>query len=336
MAKKIQFPAVSVVIPTFNSEKTLDRCLRLVRSQKYPSPIEIVLGDGGSTDTTLAIAKKHKAKVIKIPPSEQRSEYNRGVAFNAAKNEFVLVIDHDNFLPYQTWLQDMVTPLLNHPKMVATETSYYHYDKKYSLIDRYFALYGTSEPLPYYLGKADRMPQTSKNWSLLGKAQDMGKYYLVHFENDPRKIPTIGTNGCLMRKSILMKYADVRPDHHYPIDVMVDVIKKGHNEFGFVKNSIIHLTNERGVWSFFLRRFRFVTKYYFQEHAKRRYSVFMKGDEKKLLLYLFYTVTIVKPLYDATRGFMKIPDPAWFLQPVMCLVTTVMYSFATIKRKFSL
>ena len=96
------------------------------------------------------------------------------------------------------------------------------------------------------------------------------------------------------------------------------------------------MTNERGVASFFLRRYRFVVKYHLQEHSKRRYSVFMKGDEVKLLLYLFYTVTIVKPLYDATRGFIKIPDPAWFLQPVMCLVTTFIYGFAFIKRRLSL
>lgn len=335
MAKKF-FPSVSVVIATFNSAKTLDRCLRMVQLQNYPSAIEIILGDGGSTDNTTSIAKKYKAKIISIPVDKQNSEYNRGVAFNAAKNELVLIIDHDNFLPHKNWLQQMAIPLMENPNMVATETCYYHYDKKYSLIDRYFALYGTSEPIPYYLGKADRMPQTSKQWSLLGKSEDKGDYYVVHFAKDSRKIPTIGTNGCLMRKSILMRYADVKPDHHYPIDVMVDVIKKGHNEFGFVKNSIIHLTNERGVLSFFLRRYKFVTKYHFQDQAKRRYSVFMKGDEMKLLLFLFYSVTLVKPLYDATRGFIKIPDVAWFLQPVMCLATTFLYGFAIIKRRLAL
>lgn len=330
----MKYPSVSVVIATYNSGRTLDRCLRLVRSQEYPAPIEIILGDGGSTDNTRKIAQKYQAKVMKIPSEKQHSEYNRGVAFNIAKNELVLIIDHDNFLPYKDWLKDMAKPLIENPKMVATETAYYHYDRSYSLIDRYFALYGTSEPIPFYLGKADRMSQISKKWSLLGKSKDMGDYYLVHFAKDPRKIPTIGTNGCLMRRKILMQNAQIDPEHHYPIDVMVDVIKKGHNEFGFVKNSIIHLTNERGVISFFLRRYKFVAKYHFQENSKRRYSVFMKGDETKLLLYLFYTITIVKPLYDAVRGFIKISDPAWFLLPLMCFITTGIYSFVTIKNKF--
>ena len=74
----------------------------------------------------------------------------------------------------------------------------------------------------------------------------------------------------------------------------------------------------------------------FKSMKKRRYSVFMKGDEVKLVLYLLYTITLIKPLYDATRGFLKIPDPAWFLQPVMCWITTLMYSYATIKRRLSL
>src|SRR3990167_5934042 len=107
MDKAIKFPTVSVVIPTFNSGKTLDRCLRLVRSQTYSSTIEIILGDGGSTDNTLEIAKKYKAKVINIPKEKQHAEYNRGVAFNSAKGELVLILDHDNFLPDRSWIRDM-------------------------------------------------------------------------------------------------------------------------------------------------------------------------------------------------------------------------------------
>lgn len=334
MEQKLKrLPTISVAIATFNSGKTIDRCLRLVREQNYPQgKIEIILGDGGSLDETFKIAKKYKAKFIAIPPEKQHAEYNRGVAYNKATGELVLILDHDNFLPYKNWLKDMVDPLLENPDMVATNTCYYHYDKSYNLMDRYFALFGTSEPLPYYLHKADRMPQTAKKWVLTGQAKDMGNYYLVKFEKDPRKFPSIGTNGCLMRRKVVNKYADVRAEYHYPIDVLFDVIQNGGpDEFGFVKNSIIHLTHSRGFPEFLKRRKRFVEQYHFADRQKRRWSVVMPGDEVGVILFVFYSLTFIRPFIDALIGFIAIADIAWFVHPIMCFGTTIMYGYSTIK-----
>ncbi|HEV2339134.1 MAG TPA: glycosyltransferase family 2 protein [Patescibacteria group bacterium] len=328
---------ISVIIPTYNSEKTLGKCLTAIRNQDYPqNKIEIILGDGGSTDNTKKIAKEFRAKVISVPTHKQNAEFNRGVAYNTARGELVLVVDHDNFLPNKKWLQEMIVPLNENPNMVATTTCYYHYNRSYGLLDRYFALFGTSEPLPYYLHKADRMPQTAKKWVLTGKAEDKGRYYLVHFEKDPRKIPSVGTNGCLMRRDIVNKFADIRPEYHYPIDVMVDVIQKGHNEFGFVKNSIIHLTGSRGILSFLRRRILFVEQYAIAEKSKRRWGVYMKGDNYELLKFVFYSITFIKPLWDSCRGFAQIADVAWFLQPIMCIGTTFFYGYIVFKAKFKL
>lgn len=330
--KKQQLPSISVVTATYNSGKVLDECLRAVRSQDYPQDkIEIILGDGGSTDNTLGIAKKYNAKVIKIPKDKQHAEYNRGVAFNRAKNELVLILDHDNFISYKTWLKDMVAPLLESPKMVATETAYYGYSRCHKLMDRYCALFGISEPVPFYMGKADRLPYFAKTWINLGDAVDKGDYFLVEFEKDPRKIPTIGTNGCLMRRELVMKNADVRPEYHYPIDVMVDVIKNGHNQFGFIKKSLVHLTNYGGFWPYLKRRIKFIEEYHFQHASRRRYSVFMKGDEWQLVRYVVYSLTIVKPTLDAIKGYMVINDIAWFVNPLLCFTTTMIYGYITIK-----
>lgn len=329
-------PTITVVTPTYNSGKTIDKCLQSVREQDYPQEkIEIVLGDGGSVDNTLKIAAKYKAKVISIPKEKQHAEYNRGVAFNEAEGDLVLILDHDNFLPYNTWLRDMVKPLLGNPNMVTTNTCYYHYSRSYGLMDRYYALFGTNEPLPYYLKKADRMPQTAKKWRLTGKSKDMGEYYLVEFEKDPRKFPSIGTNGCLMRKKLVTSNADIRPEFHYPIDVLFDVVKNGHNQFGFVKNSIIHLTHSSGFFEFMKRRKRFVEHYHFQDMSRRRWSVVMPGDEPRVILFIIFSLSIVMPLFDSLRGFLKIRDIAWFVHPLMCVGTTFIYGYVTIKHKLT-
>jgi glycosyltransferase involved in cell wall biosynthesis len=56
-------PLVSVVIPTFNSERFLERCLRSVKAQSY-SNIETIVVDNYSTDGTREIAQSQGARVI--------------------------------------------------------------------------------------------------------------------------------------------------------------------------------------------------------------------------------------------------------------------------------
>ena len=52
---------VSVIIPCYNGEQFIDRCLNSVVSQDYPS-IEIIIVNDGSTDTSLNILQKYAKK----------------------------------------------------------------------------------------------------------------------------------------------------------------------------------------------------------------------------------------------------------------------------------
>ena len=82
--------SVSVVMATYNSQRTIKKALESVRNQNYPQKmIEIVIADGGSTDKTLSIAKKYKVRIIHVPKELQNAEYNKGLAVNAAKNDIL-------------------------------------------------------------------------------------------------------------------------------------------------------------------------------------------------------------------------------------------------------
>lgn len=335
MAKKINpknLPTISIVTASYDGALiTLEKCLKIVRSQNYPQKnIEIVLGHGGSEKVIKPIAKKYKARYVLIAEAKQNAEYNRGVALNLARNELILILDHDNYMPTKNFLREYVKPLIEDKKVVAVESCYYHYDNKMPLLDRYFALLGALDPMAYYFGKADRMKWIDEKWTLLGTSSDKGEYYAVEFERDPRKIPSIGTNGCLMRRDIIFNNADIRPGHHYPIDVMVDVIKKGHNRFAFTKNSLIHETGSRGFFSYLNRRLKFMKTYHFEDLKKRRYSVYMPGDLPKLIKFSIYAVTFIKPLWDSITWFNKAPDRAWFLHPFMCFGIFCVYSYGTV------
>lgn len=83
---------VSVIIPTFNSEKTLERCLESVKSQSYKN-IEIIVVDKFSNDRTVKIARKYTRKVYQIKASERSEQRNCGA--RKARGEYLCFIDSD-------------------------------------------------------------------------------------------------------------------------------------------------------------------------------------------------------------------------------------------------
>lgn len=88
-------PLVSIVIPTLNSEKTLEKCLLSITNQTYQN-YEIIIVDGGSTDKTVEIASKINAKVINANVKSMTKQTNMG-AFQS-KGDYIYRLDSDVIL----------------------------------------------------------------------------------------------------------------------------------------------------------------------------------------------------------------------------------------------
>lgn len=331
MNNKLSWPSVSVTIATRNSERTLSRCLSSVRNQEYPGPLEIILADGGSKDKTLIIAKKFKCKVVKVSEAKQNAEYNKGVAVNAARNELILMIDHDNILPHNKWLKKMVMPLLDDENIFGSGVLQFHYDKKMSLIDRYSALLGGTDPVPFFFNKSAHQSYLYEGFHLRGRViQNEKNYYKIKL--NPNNIPALGGNGSILRRKLLSK-AKSSPDYFFHIDIHVDLAKQGYTTYAFVKDSIIHLTNNDFL-PFLRRRRYFMEKYYYEDHSRRRFSVYdPKKDKLALIYFVVYAATLIIPIFDAFRGFIKKRDLAWFVHPVMCLGILAVYGITFVREE---
>lgn len=327
------YPHVSCVIAAYNSEKTIDACLQSIRIQDYPQDkITIIMVDGGSKDNTLKIAKRWQAKIIHSPPHLQSAEYNKGIGVNAAKGEFLLFLDHDNILPHKKWLQNMLRPMIENKDVIGVETLYIHYDKSYSILDRYLGLFGSLDPVAHYLGKVDKLLQGKKKYSLFGEANEYELYYIVRF--DPSFVPAIGSNGFLGRRKIIVENADIRPNNFFHTDIQVDLIRKGFNTYAFIKDDIIHHTGYQNIWGFLARRKLFMEQYHIKGHAKRRHSIFQREDTLQLIKFIVYALTFVKPTYDAIVGYRRIKDRAWFLHPILCFMFLALYGYVITKFTF--
>ena len=104
----LQTPIVSVIIPTFNSERTIGRCLRSVKNQSYSST-EIIVVDRYSSDATLEIARKFSAKVWLLD-SERSAAKNFGVV--KSNGVFIMFVDSDMVLS-SNLVEECVTLCLN-------------------------------------------------------------------------------------------------------------------------------------------------------------------------------------------------------------------------------
>lgn len=87
-------PLVSIVVPTLNAEKNIEKCLKSIRNQTYKN-IELIIVDNFSRDKTAYLAKKYTAKVFNHG-SERSAQRNYGVS--KSKGLFVSWFDVDMIL----------------------------------------------------------------------------------------------------------------------------------------------------------------------------------------------------------------------------------------------
>jgi glycosyltransferase involved in cell wall biosynthesis len=328
-----KLPSISIVIVTLNNERSLNECLRRIKDQDYPREnIEYLAIDGGSGDQTVAICKKFHFRVV-ASPIPKNAEAQRAIGLKVASHNLIVSIDADNYLPARQWLRQMVQPFMDDNQVIHASTMYYGYRKTDSLFNRYVGLFGNADPIVYYIGRPDRLPRYQKSWTSGKIIADRRAYTLVNFDTDT--LPTVGCNGVVYRRDILLKYTNSAPKDFLHIDIFADAIKRGYNRFAIVKNDVIHDT-AISLPYLVKKRIAFLSHYYLHSSVKRRYFIYNPhsvNSTLKLLKYIVYTVTFVKPFLDAFRGFLVIPDIAWFAHPVICWIYLISYGGATFMRK---
>lgn len=108
-------PHLSIIIPTKNEEENLPKLLASLKKQTF-TDYEIIVADNASTDRTVAIAKKHKARIVEGGmPGPGR---NKG-AFHA-KGSLLLFFDADVEIESETYLEDMLQEFEEQKADVAT------------------------------------------------------------------------------------------------------------------------------------------------------------------------------------------------------------------------
>jgi glycosyltransferase involved in cell wall biosynthesis len=306
-----------VIIPVYNEELRLGDCLRSIFEQTYPvSQLEVLIIDDCSTDKTLDIAGNFPVQVITNGAKD--CEVGKALGINQASGDFLLFMDADNRLVDKNWLGKAVRLLLNDPEIVRVQSWKFTYSRDAGVANRYHALWGNTDPLVYYLQRQDHVRQYDRCWSLTGRIlTDMPEYVCVCFQ--AAEMPTLGSQGFLTRR---VYFAESLPTFHHT-EFFIRLVKQlPRAYFVFLKTPVTHLpfSSFRSLQRMFSRNLgdflRDSNKYKIQ-----RYSL----SWPRMLKVLLITQTIIRPLYDATRGFWAIHDPAWFIHVYLSLVVPWIY-----------
>jgi len=129
---------VSIVVPVYNSEKTIEKTINALLSQKTRKNYEIIVVDDGSTDSTPKILARYKKQGIKVIRQKNKGPAAaRNTGWKNAKAKIVAFIDSD-CRPVSNWLEAMAKPFSD--KNVGAVGGTYRTENKYSLLARYVGL----------------------------------------------------------------------------------------------------------------------------------------------------------------------------------------------------
>lgn len=127
---------VSVIVPVYNSEKTIKGLLDSILNQDYTGEYEVIVVDDGSTDSTASVVSQCKgARLIRQINAGPAAARNKGAS--NARGDIILFTDSDCEV-FSNWIKEMVRPLLEDPEVVGVKGAYK--TKQKELIARFVQL----------------------------------------------------------------------------------------------------------------------------------------------------------------------------------------------------
>lgn len=117
---------ISVVIPAYNEEHYIGPCIQSIREQHSDAVIEIIVVDNGSSDGTMAVAKKFRGVTVLHEPKKGPS-HARQRGISEAKGDYIAFIDADTRVPHG-WIETIKKEFSKDPSLVCLSGPFHYYD----------------------------------------------------------------------------------------------------------------------------------------------------------------------------------------------------------------
>lgn len=153
-----KLPCISIIIPAYNAEKYIEKCIQSIIHQDYRN-LEIIIVNDGSIDKTREICEKfvNQDKRIRLINTENKGAGSaRNTGIDVAKGEYISFIDSDDYIcpDYYSRMYTMLREanadiaeghykrVKNYDEDVFTNTGK---EQEYTNIEKLLILYGNNE-----------------------------------------------------------------------------------------------------------------------------------------------------------------------------------------------
>lgn len=114
---------ISVIIPAYNEEKLLPRCLGSILKAKFPGDHEVIVVNNASTDKTEEIARSFSGVKVIFEPTKGVNRA-RQAGFKAATGDILVFFDADTIIPAH-WFLIAEKKFRENPKLVGVSGPYH-------------------------------------------------------------------------------------------------------------------------------------------------------------------------------------------------------------------
>lgn len=309
---------LSIIIPVFNEEIRIKACLESIFSQNFPKKeMEILIIDDDSEDKTVEIVKKFPVKILRN--GHRDYDLGKAIGINKAKGKFIMFIDADNRLKDSEFLNKAISVLEKNSSVLGVQAWKFQYSEKHNIATRYQDLMGGVDPFVFYLRNQDHLEFYKKEWNLKGRIVENSKDYVI-IKFNRNNFPTMGSQGFVTRRSYFPK--GMGKFQH--IEYLIKLQDKTKGDFCFIKDSVEHL-GFKSVSDIIHKLSRNMDHYVkdIGEEKQERYAL----SFGKILWNVIKMETVILPLYDSLKGYIKIRDSAWFLHIYLSFLIPWIYAY---------
>ena len=295
-------PLISIIVPVYNVEKYLDRCIKSILQQTFKN-FELILVDDGSTDSSSIICDEYSKKdsrVIVIHKKNEGAGIARNIGLDVAKGQFIGFVDSDDCIH-----KDMYCILYN----LLIENN----------ADISICNYNT------FTNEISEDKQFTNKIKLFNNIQSMNNYLLDY--NDPNRVMHTVVWDKLYKKSLFdkIKFPNVRvSEDGY---VVYKLLYYSHKTVYSEKVLYYYLQRENGisktkfsnktleVYDDWREIFNFIylnikelspiaAKFYINKHLRTYKDLMM--NKKTILNYNYYKKSIKKDLREDLSKFIEV------------------------------
>ncbi|MFT3982366.1 MAG: glycosyltransferase family 2 protein [Lachnospiraceae bacterium] len=314
---------VTIIIATYNSEKKLPEVLKALRKQTISSEtMEIIVVDGGSSDSTVEIAKKFRCSIINNPKTEP--VYAKLLGLQNAKGKYAVVVDHDEVFENNDSLKNRIDALQENPECKVAFCSGYKCPPNYTSLNQYVSEFG--DPFSLYIynfSKYDTYLEKvlKKNYTIVAETEN---YFCLSFEK-MKKYPLfeLCCVGTIIDLEYFKEKTNIIINSTEMVHLFYIMIEKGVNHVIFSKNDPLLHYSVDSLKSYFPKlKWRICNNIHYAEKGEKGFSGRLNYQKKmKYKKFLFIPYTLILPICIMHSFYLAFTrkNLIYLIHPILCL-----------------